>query len=40
VIFSDNARENIRHGWLNASHEEVVSAAKWAQLEEFIRRLP
>ena len=40
VIFSANALENIRYGRPAASDEEVMAAAKSAQVEEFIRRLP
>jgi ATP-binding cassette, subfamily B, bacterial len=40
VIFSANALENIRYGRPAASDEEVMAAAKSAQVEEFIHRLP
>ena len=40
VIFSANAMENIRYGRPGASDEEVMAAAKSAQVEEFIKRLP
>ncbi|MEQ1546938.1 MAG: ABC transporter transmembrane domain-containing protein [Methyloglobulus sp.] len=40
VIFSANALENIRYGRPNASDNEVIAAAKSAQVEEFISRLP
>lgn len=40
VIFSANAMENIRYGRPTASDEEVIAAAKSAQVEEFISRLP
>jgi len=40
VIFSANALENIRYGRPEASDEEVIAAAKSAQVEEFINRLP
>jgi len=40
VIFSANALENIRYGRPAASDEEVMAAAKSAQVEEFINRLP
>jgi len=40
VIFSANALENIRYGRPEASDEEVIAAAKSAQVEEFITRLP
>ena len=39
VIFSANALENIRYGRPNASDNEVMAAAKSAQVEEFISRL-
>jgi ATP-binding cassette, subfamily B, bacterial len=40
VIFSANALENIRYGCPSASDDEVMAAAKSAQVEEFINRLP
>jgi ATP-binding cassette subfamily B protein len=40
VIFSANALENIRYGRPAASDDEVMAAAKAAQVEEFISRLP
>lgn len=40
VIFSANALENIRYGRATASDEEVRQAARAAQVEEFIERLP
>ncbi len=40
VIFSANALENIRYGRPDASDREVMTAAKSAQVEEFIGRLP
>jgi ATP-binding cassette subfamily B protein len=40
VIFSASALENIRYGRPTASDEEVKAAARSAQMEEFIRRLP
>ena len=40
VIFSANALENIRYGKPNASDAEVIAAAKAAQVDEFIHRLP
>ncbi len=40
VIFSANALENIRYGCPEASDAEVMTAAKAAQAEEFIKRLP
>jgi ATP-binding cassette, subfamily B, bacterial len=40
VIFSANALENIRYGRPEASDYEVMAAARSAQVEEFIHRLP
>jgi ATP-binding cassette, subfamily B, bacterial len=40
VIFSANALENIRYGRATASDEEVFAAARAAQVDEFIERLP
>ena len=40
VIFSANALENIRYGKPTATDEEVIAAAKAAQVDEFIHRLP
>jgi len=40
VIFSANALENIRYGRPDASDAEVVAAARAAQADEFISRLP
>lgn len=40
VIFSANALENIRYGRPSATDDEVREAAKLAQVEEFIIRLP
>ncbi len=40
VIFSANALENIRYGKPNATDNEVIAAAKAAQVDEFIHRLP
>ena len=40
VIFSANALENIRYGKPNASDDEVINAAKAAQVDEFIHKLP
>lgn len=39
-IFYDTLYENIRTGRPDATHEEVVAAAKAAQCHEFIERLP
>jgi ATP-binding cassette, subfamily B, bacterial len=40
VIFSANAMENIRYGRPYATDAEVMLAAKAAQVDEFIHRLP
>jgi len=40
VIFSANAMENIRYGRPAANDDEVKAAARLAQVEEFIQRLP
>jgi ATP-binding cassette subfamily B protein len=40
VIFSANALENIRYGKPTASDDEVIVAAKAAQVDEFIHKLP
>ena len=39
-LLSGTVRENIRYGRLNASDEEVVDAARLANADPFIRRLP
>ena len=39
-LFSGTVKENIKYGNLNASDEEVVNAAKMANADIFIRRLP
>ncbi len=39
-LFSESVRENIRYGRLNATDEEVESAAKLAYADQFIHRLP
>ena len=40
VIFSANVLENIRYGKPTATDEEVIIAAKAAQVNEFIHKLP
>jgi len=40
VIFSGTALENIRYGRAQASHEEVIEAARAAFADEFIQALP
>jgi ATP-binding cassette subfamily B protein/subfamily B ATP-binding cassette protein MsbA len=39
-LFSGTVMENIRYGRLDASDEEVIAAAKLANADQFIRRLP
>ncbi len=39
-LFTATVRENIRYGRLDATDEEVVAAAKLANADGFIRRLP
>ena len=39
-LFTGTVRENIRYGRLNATDEEVEAAAKLANADYFIRRLP
>ena len=39
-VFTGTVAENIRYGRLDATDEEVVAAAKLANADEFIRRLP
>ncbi len=39
-LFTDTVMENIRYGKLDASDEEVIAAAKLANADQFIRRLP
>lgn len=40
VIFSANALENIRYGKPTSTDDEVIVAAKAAQVDEFIHKLP
>jgi len=40
VLFDDTVRDNIRFGRLDATDEEVEEAARAANADEFIRRLP
>ena len=40
VIFSADARENIRYGRPDAGDDEIIAAARAAQAHEFIQRLP
>lgn len=39
-LYNDTIRENIRYGRLNATDEEVLEAAKAAQVDHFVRTLP
>ena len=39
-LFTDTVMENIRYGQLDATDEEVIAAAKLANADGFIRRLP
>lgn len=39
-LFSESVMENIRYGRLEASDDEVIAAAKMANADHFIRRLP
>ncbi len=39
-LFTDTVMENIRYGKLDATDEEVIKAAKLANADGFIRRLP
>jgi ATP-binding cassette, subfamily B, multidrug efflux pump len=39
-LFSDSVLENIRYGRLEATDDEVIEAARLAQADPFIRRLP
>jgi len=39
-LFSDTVMENIRYGRLEASDEEVIAAARLANADQFIQRLP
>jgi len=39
-LFAESVKENIRYGRLDATDEEVCAAARMAQADGFIRRLP
>ena len=39
-LFADTVMANIRYGRLEASDEEVIEAARFANADQFIRRLP
>jgi ABC-type multidrug transport system fused ATPase/permease subunit len=40
MLFDDTILENIRYGKENATTEEIISAAKLAEADEFISQLP
>ncbi len=40
VLFNDTIRYNIRYGRPDASDEEVVEAARMAQIDDFVKSLP
>lgn len=40
VIFDGTINENIRYGSENSDHNEIISAAQYAQIHEFIWQLP
>jgi ABC-type transport system involved in Fe-S cluster assembly fused permease/ATPase subunit len=40
VLFNDTILYNIRYGRMDASDEDVIAAAKLAQIDGFIRELP
>lgn len=40
ILFNDTIEENIRYGTPNATHEEIVAAAKMANAHEFIMAQP
>lgn len=39
-LFSDSIKENIRYGKLESTDEEIITASKHANTDEFIRQLP
>lgn len=39
-LFKGSIEENIRYGKLDATHEEVVEAAKAAHVHRFVQTLP
>ncbi|MEW9121777.1 MAG: ABC transporter ATP-binding protein [Thermotaleaceae bacterium] len=39
-LFSESVKENIRYGRLGAREDEIIAAAKLANADSFIRRLP
>jgi ATP-binding cassette subfamily B protein len=40
VLFNDTIEYNIAYGNPQASHDEIVAAARLAQIHDFVRRLP
>src|SRR3569623_74122 len=40
VLFNDTIEYNIAYGRPGASHDEIVQAAKLAQIDDFVQRLP
>ena len=40
VLFNDTIEYNIRYGRVDATHEEIVAAAKLAQIHDFVVSLP
>jgi ABC-type multidrug transport system fused ATPase/permease subunit len=40
LLFSGTITENIRYGWLEASPDEIIEAARAANAHDFIMRLP
>jgi len=40
TLFNDTIEENIKYGTFNATHEQVVTAAKISQAEQFIEKFP
>ncbi len=39
-LFAASVMDNIRYGWLDATDEEVIGAARMADADHFIRKLP
>ena len=39
-LYNDTIMENIRYGWTGASDDEVISAARAARVDHFVRTLP
>ena len=40
ILFNASVKDNIRIGKLNATDEEIIEAAKSAQCDDFIKKLP